>query len=213
MSGVLCSFVGGSYGAPIPEIGEAYEGGFFAGQINDGGTVYNLVVAPKASGESSSSLQWKTSNTSTSGTTSTTDGPSNTSAMISAGAAAHPAANFCNGLSIGGYSDWYLPAKHELELLYYNFKPTTGSNNTSSGANPAAIPSHGNYTSGNPAQTSVTAFQTGNSEAFGGTLFYWASTEVSATNAWWQYFIDGEQVSGSSKSNTRLVRAIRRVAA
>ena len=38
-------------------IGIAYAGGYFAGQINDGGTVYNLVVSPKASGFSTG-LAW-----------------------------------------------------------------------------------------------------------------------------------------------------------
>jgi hypothetical protein len=32
-------------GLPIP-IGSAYQGGFYAGQINQSGTIYNLVVGP-----------------------------------------------------------------------------------------------------------------------------------------------------------------------
>jgi len=125
----------------IPDValGDAVGGGFYGGKINDGGTEYYLIVAPKASGENSSK-QWKTSNTTTSGTTSTIDGPSNTSAMISAGAAAHPAADFCDDLSIGGFTDWYMPAKDELEVLYYNLKPSVESNNTTSGTNTNAVP-------------------------------------------------------------------------
>ena len=211
MSGVLCSFVGGAYGG-LPAIGEAYEGGFFAGQINDGGTIYNLVVAPKSSGENSS-LQLKTSNTATPGTTSDTDGLSNTSAMISAGAAAHPAANFCNNLSIGGFTDWYIPARWELEVLYYNLKPSTDSNETSDGDNPSAVPSRdSNYTGGDPAQTSATDFQTGNTEAFA-TELYWSSSEVESVVAWKQRFINGDQTDNDFKTNSYYVRAIRRVAA
>jgi hypothetical protein len=30
------------------------------------------------------------------------------------------AANFCTGLTIGGFNDWYLPTKDELDLLYQN---------------------------------------------------------------------------------------------
>lgn len=210
MSGILCSFVGGSFGS-LPEIGEAYEGGFFAGQINDGGTIYNLVVAPKSSGENSSK-QWKTSNTNTSGTTSVTDGPSNTAAMISAGAAAHPAANFCNNLSIGGFTDWYMPAPDELEVLYYNLKPTTDNNSTGHGTNTNAVPSrNSNYTTGDPAQTSATAFQTGNTEAFA-SLLYWSSRENTAADAFRQSFISGVQSGSGDKTDSYHVRAVRRLA-
>jgi len=190
-------------------LGQAYEGGFFAGQINDGGTIYNLVVAPKSSGEDDSK-KWKTSNSSTSGTASTTDGPSNTSAMNNS---SHPAAFFCAGLSIGGYSDWYMPAQDELEILYYNFKPTTSSNSTSSGTNTNAVPPrNSDYTSGDPAQTSVTDFQAGNTEAFNAAN-YWSSTQSSSTNAWRQFFDSGVQLNNLSKTSSFDVRAVRRVEA
>jgi len=188
------------------EIGESYGGGFYAGKINDGGTEYYLIVAPKSSGESSGK-QWKTSNTTTSGTTSVIDGPSNTSAMNNA---THPAAQFCAGLSIGGYTDWYMPAKNELEVCYYNLKPGTDTNNTSFGTNPNAVPARvSNYTGGDPAQTSVTDFQEGNTEAFA-TTFNWSSTEASSTNAWVQTFSNGAQGDYISKDSSYYVRAVRR---
>lgn len=196
----------------IPDValGDAVGGGFYGGKINDGGTEYYLIVAPKASGENSSK-QWKTSNTGTSGTTSTIDGPSNTSAMISAGAAAHPAADFCDDLSIGGFTDWYMPAKDELEVLYYNLKPSVESNDISSGTNTNAVPPrNSNYTSGNPAQTSVTDFQAGNTEPFVTTL-YWSSTEFSSAFAFFQNFGSGRQ-SDNDVDNSFYVRAVRRVA-
>jgi len=215
MSGILCSFVGASFGAPFDPatpIGTAIEGGFFGGLINDAGETYALIVAPKSSGESS--LQWKTSQTFTSDTGSFTDGPLNTSAMISAGAAAHPAADFCNNLSIGGFTDWYLPAKDELEVLYYNLKPTTQSNNTASGRNTNAVPPrNSNYTSGDPAQTSVTDFQTGNTEAFVATS-YWSSTQdfnFPTEFAFRLSFNNGFQ-SGTNKDGSSIFRAVRRVA-
>ena len=206
MSGVLCSFVGGTYGGPL-EIGDAYEGGFYGGQINDGGTIYNLVVAPKSSGENSSK-QWKTSNTTTSGTTSRTDGPSNTAAMNNS---SHPAAQFCAGLSIGGFTDWYMPARDEVEVLYYNLKPTTQSNNTGSGTNTNAVPPrNSNYTAGDPAQTSATDFQDSGTEAFSGR--YWGSTELSTTGAYAQEFGAGTMYS-RTKGESNKVRAVRRVLA
>lgn len=193
-----------------PSIGSAYEGGYFAGQISTAGNgvaSHNLVIAPVSTGESSSK-QWKTSNTSTSGTSSVIDGPTNSSNMNNA---SHPAAQFCEGLSIGGYSDWYMPAKNELEVCYYNLKPTTTSNNTGSGTNTNAVPSRSsNYTAGTPAQTSATDFKSGGSQAFAAD-YYWSSTEYSATDAWGQDFGNGSQYNYNKTFNFR-VRAVRRVA-
>jgi hypothetical protein len=200
----------GNWPGYVPPIGAAFGGGFFAGQISttaDGVATHNLVVGPLSSAQST--LQWKTTNTTTAGTSSVIDGPTNSANMNNA---SHPAAQFCEGLTIGGFSDWYMPAKNELEVCYFNLKPTTTSNQTSSGTNTNAVPSRGsNYTSGTPAQTSAAAFQSGGSEAFTAT-FYWASTEGSATSAWDQHFGFGGQYDSDSKGYSLRVRAIRRVA-
>lgn len=193
-------------------VGLPYGGGYYAGKIVTGGVTYALVVAPKAQGgEVGTALPWKTSQSTTTGTTSINDGLANTNAMIAAGASAHPAANFCNNLSINGYNDWYLPAKDELEILYRYLKPTTDANSTSSGANTSSVPTTGNYTHGSPAQTSVTIFRTGNNEAFV-SGYYWASTEYSSTYGWLQSFYDGVQDGILNKSNALYVRGVRRIA-
>jgi hypothetical protein len=194
-----------------PVIGQAFGGGFFAGYISTAGNGvadYYLVIAPKSSGENSSK-QWKTSNTTTAGTSSVIDGPTNSSNMNNA---SHPAAEFCEGLTIGSFSDWYMPAKNELEVCYFNLKPTTASNiSEGSGANTNAVPSRGsNYTEGTPAQTAATDFQTGNTEAFAA-VNYWSSTEDSATVAFEQNFGIGDQ-DGNFKDSSFYVRAVRRVA-
>ena len=198
-------------------IGDAYEGGYFAGQINQDGTIYNLVVSPRASGETTA-IQWKTSDSATSGTDSDIDGPSNSAAMNNA---SHPAAQFCEGLSIGGYSDWYMPARMELEVCYFYLKPSTTLNNTSYGANAFAVspePVNTNYTSGNPAQTTAAIFQVSEGEDFSnsGTQAgdYWASTQsTTQTNrGWWERVKDGV-TSTDTKTSLLRVRAIRRVAA
>jgi hypothetical protein len=196
---------------PLPAIGDAFGGGFFAGQISTAGNSiadYNLVVGPVASAQNSSK-QWKTTNTSTTGTSSVIDGPTNSSNMNNA---SHPAAQFCEGLTIGGFSDWYMPAKNELEVCYYNLKPTTTSNTTASGINANAVPARAsNYTTGNPSQTSATAFVTSTgSEAFAAGN-YWSSTQLSSLYAYRQYFDDGGQ-STPYKNYSFRVRAIRRVA-
>jgi hypothetical protein len=155
-------------------------------------------------------LQFKIVNTSDAGATSVINGPANSASMNDV---THPAAQFCEGLTIGGFNDWYMPAKNELEVCYYNLKPTTTGNNTSSGINANAVPARAsNYTNPSPpAQTSAAAFITSTgAEAFiaGG---YWSSTEGSATNAWLQGFSNGGQYN-YGKTNYYRVRAIRRVA-
>jgi hypothetical protein len=195
---------------PIPVVGSALGGGFFAGQISTAGNGiadYNLVVGPAASAQTSGK-QWKIVNTSTAGTSSVIDGPANSAAMNDV---THPAAQFCEGLTIGGFSNWYMPAKNELEVCYYNLKPYTASNNTGGGTNTNAVPSRGsNYTAGNPAQTSAANFQVGGAEAFGPGAF-WSSTEGSATNGCYQSFYNGNQQT-LPKNYSYSVRAIRRVA-
>jgi len=202
----------GAAGGGALTIGQAYQGGYYAGQISTAGNGiadFNLVIGPVASALNSS-VQWKTSDTSTAGTSSVINGPSNSAAMNDA---SHPAAQFCEGLTIGGYSDWYMPAKNEWEVCYFNLKPTTASNNLSSGINSNAVPARAsNYTSGTPAQTSAAAFQSpsGAENLVGGT--YWASTEGSATGAWKQTASIGYQYYSGLKTGTQKVRAVRRVA-
>ena len=193
--------------APPTVIGQAYGGGFYAGQIGVSGVAtHYLIVGPLASAQTN--LQWKTANTTTAGTSSVIDGPTNSSNMNNA---SHPAAQFCEGLTIGGQTDWYMPAKNELEVCYFNLKPTTTSNDSGSGTNTNAVPSRGsNYTSGTPAQTSAAAFQSGGSEAFAAGN-YWSSTESSAAYVWIQAFNNGGQSSLGFKLAYFRVRAIRRV--
>jgi hypothetical protein len=191
-------------------IGEAFGGGYYAGQIgNSSVATHYLIVAPLSSGQTQN--QWKNAQTTATGADSDIDGEQNTLDMVSTGSSTvYPCAHFCNNLSTGGQTDWYMPAKNELEVCYYNLKPTTLTNSTSSGSNPNSIPSRGNYTSGTPAQTSVTIFKTGNSEAFNSAQ-YWSSTESTTTTAKSQHFNFSGQYN-YSKDNSARVRAIRRVA-
>jgi hypothetical protein len=194
-------------------IGQAYEGGFFAGQIGTGGVAtHNLVVAPLSSGQTNAA--WKNANTTTPGADSDIDGPQNTADMVADGnSTVYPCAHFCNDAVIGGFSDWYMPAKNELEVCYFNLKPSTTANDTSSGINPNAVPARAsNYTSGTPAQTSAAAFQTGGAEPFVAS-FYWCSTEGStATTARDQFFNTGLQGLADKNYSPTRVRAVRRVA-
>jgi hypothetical protein len=158
--------------------------------------------------------QWKTTQTTTTGTTSSFDGAANTAAMVTAGIADHPAANFCKNLSIGGFTDWYLPSRYELDIAYFNLKPGTTANNTSWGTNIYAIPQrNSNWSAAYPTQTNLTAWQaTAGSQAFVAD-FHWSSTETSATNAWRLNLTNGFQGTPNlAKTNPLRVRAFRRIA-
>ena len=205
---------------PIPAvIGEAFGGGFFAGYIShtaDGNPTHALIVAPRATGATGTGytlttmLSWKTAGTTTANTTSSFDGAANTAAMVTAGIADHPAANFCVGLSIGGFNDWYLPARYELGIAYFNLKPDTTANNTAGGSNIYSVPRRDiNYTATYPAQTALTAFNT-TTEAFVAD-FHWSSSEVNATNGWFLPFNNGG-IGSNLKTPGRRVRAFRRIA-
>ena len=205
---------------PFPAvIGEKFGGGFFAGYIShtaDGNPTHALIVAPRATGATgtgytlTTNLAWKTAQTTTAGTTSSFDGAANTAAMVTAGIADHPAANFCVGLSIGGFTDWYLPSRYELEIAYFNLKPSTAANSTSWGVNIYSVPKRNiNNTTTYPTQTPLTAFNT-TSQAFVADS-HWSSTEVNALNAWFLGFGNGLQGS-NGKTNLPRVRAFRRIA-
>ena len=196
-------------------IGQAFGGGFYAGAISTSANsvaTHYLIVGPVASAQSL--LEWQPYNTATAGADSEIDGPQNTADMIAAGNSTdYPSAHFCNDLSTGGQTDWYMPARNELEVCYYNLKPTTTSNYTSSGINANAVPARASsYTSGDPAQTTVALFITSTgAEAFD-TGGYWSSTEQSASIARRQIFGYGYAGGGDFKSGLRRVRAVRRIA-
>ena len=209
----------------LPAIGASFQGGFFAGTIShtaNSVATHALIVAPAATGATGTggssgtgytlyeSKLWKTTNTATALTDSTFNGAQNTAFM---GGSLHPAAGFCQSLSIGGYTDWYLPAWYELEIAYYNLKPTTTSNNTAYGApgtNPYSVPARSsNYTAGTPARTTVAAFQAGGAEAFVAD-YHWSSTQASSAGAWFMDFSNGFQYD-LGKGNNMCVRAFRQL--
>jgi hypothetical protein len=106
-------------------------GGFFGGQIRvfagqEGpgvpavDTVYNLIVAPRATGQFGgfppTVMQWKTSTASDANPPSQNQvyGKLATDAFTGT---TYPAFNWAKGLNIGGFTDWYIPAKNELDFV------------------------------------------------------------------------------------------------
>ena len=185
-------------------IGAPLQGGFYAGQIRIADALHILIVSPKT-GELASA-PWHAKAADVADATSFFDGAANTAAMLGAEC---PHAIAVRNLEIAGFTDWYLPSRDELELLYRHFKPTTETNYVHRhGDNPSSVPAGYPYTEALPAQTPALAFQAGGAEAFED-AWHWSSTQHSRNNAWGQYFDDGDQYDGV-KSYEGRARAVRR---
>jgi hypothetical protein len=109
-------FYGKSSVAPTA-LGQCAGGGFYTGVVNHAGVSYYLLIAPNATGCVCTCI-WKTTRTLTTASESCVNGYTNTYGALNN--ATHPAGNWTATRSISGFSDWYLPARDELNLLYIN---------------------------------------------------------------------------------------------
>ena len=192
------------------QIGQALNGGFFAGAINIDGITHGLIVAPKSSELKSA---WHEDDVmdvmDVISATSYYNGIANTKAMAESGSGL---AKQILALQIGGHADWYLPSQDELEIVYRNLKPKTEKNflYARSGINPCAVPPTRPYTITEPAQTAAEVFKEDGAEAFDG-AWYWTSTQHAAYPdfAWCQGFNGGGQ-DLNRKNVTLRARAVRR---
>jgi hypothetical protein len=79
-----------------------------------------LEAAPN---DQSTGIPWSTgSNIDIKTGTAVGTGKANTDAIIAAQGSGNYAASLCKNLSINGFSDWFLPSKDELALMYTNLK-------------------------------------------------------------------------------------------
>ena len=200
---------------------------------------YRVIVAPKASGEHAG-IALKNANTALPTACQTlTEGFAATHTMrASDTSTVYPAAHWARNLNIGGRTDWYIPARDELEMCWRNLKPTTTDNYVTAnrptaasfnyanngsygdtaathGTNNNSSPTGAAYTTSVPGQTAATAFRTGGAEAYEfGSAYYWSSSDYNDSNAWFQYWnasSPGYQSKyGSGKASTYRVRAVRR---
>jgi hypothetical protein len=103
--------------SPLHSVGDIYQGGtiFYI----DGSGEHGLI----ASGQATPAIApWYNGSYIFIGTTSTAigSGQANTTAIVNAQGPGNYAASICDNLMLDGYSDWYLPSKDELNLLYQN---------------------------------------------------------------------------------------------
>lgn len=111
----------GSCTYPQLNIGDTHQGGIiFYLDVNNGG---GLIAAPSDQG----TAEWGCFGTLIAGADSNTDGAQNTIDIINAGCTStngNPtAADICANLTLGGYSDWFLPSRTWLNVMYGTIGP------------------------------------------------------------------------------------------
>src|SRR5690606_11637523 len=113
---------------PAPDlptiIGEPFGGGFYAGDIESDGVWYKLIVADKVADITGTASTWSATGVSLPETRSLANGLANTAAMIESGLELHPAVSHCVNHMGGGNTDWYMPARDELQVLHSNLGPS-----------------------------------------------------------------------------------------
>ena len=222
----------------LPEIGDPFRGGFFAGIIdtNQPGAIlpedryqtplrYALIVSPRSL---QTSAAWRSPVAEVVEAQTRWNGLAAQEALTPD--TTFPAFDYCNGLPFpdDGGSKWYLPALDELTEAYWRLKPTTDNNSTgTSGRNfPdddfnrgelfSSEPQRPPFTAGTPEQTDVTDFLEGGDQEFisvGGTgRNFWSASWANSDRAWRVDFNSGLPVDQFSQASTFiLVRPFRRV--
>ena len=161
------------------EIGDSYQGGivFYLDSNNLGG----LIAAPT---DQSYAAEWGCQGTKISaGGTVIGLGNQNTIDIEAGCTTVGIAADICANLTLGGYNDWFLPSKDELNEMWKNLADSDGDGTNTGPSDPNNL---GNFAN----------------------LVYWSSSETDNDEAWGQIFDLGTQDYGD-KVTTVYVRAVR----
>ena len=191
--------------AGTPSAGDVCgDGSIFVGNLNVDGVAGDEQIFI-TSGVFENTAKWGDATFEDDPADSLVDGLTNTTDLLTPGAGGqastvHPAANYCattldtadGGAPAHGRSDWYLPAKDELDLIYDNL---IGSGLDSDG--------DGDF------RSDTFGFWIHNS-APGNNEWYWSSSEGDNFGAWFQSFGNGFQTFSNYKTVTFSVRCVRR---
>ena len=195
---------------------------------------YRIIVAPKATGETTGIAIKSTASALPNMSQTIAEGWASTNAMRDADTSAvYPAAHWARGLNIGGFTDWYIPARDELELCWRNLKPSTYNNYVASqtrysfnvhimgayadsypgtsdqGINLNSYPASDRYTSLTPAQAESTLFQMGGQQSLSSNT-YSSSSYHTGHGVYTQRF-DNAYPGYQGFEGTNMLRAVRRV--
>jgi hypothetical protein len=178
--GAWTNMIGGAAtGAIVLSIGDSYQGGkvaYILGSKDPGydvNTQHGFIAATSDQTVPEIGIKWDRGTYTITGATGTAIGTglSNTNKIIAS--QGEPAITYAAGLARaytgGGYTDWYLPSKDELEKLQ---------------SNKGIIGDFYNF-------------------------YYWSSSEVDESKAWFQFFWNGRQYQNVKGELRPLVRAIR----
>ena len=172
-------------------IGDSHQGGIIFWLDGNGG---GLVAAPS---DQSLGMIWGCFQTDISGAAGTAigTGAQNTIDIVNAGCIQYDSLNngygdltpadICANLTLGGYSDWFLPSKDELNQMYLNIGE----------GDSLGLGNIGNFATG------------------GGDFYvdgYWSSSEYDKDAAWLQNFAYGGQSRGYEKGEIQYVNVYTR---
>ena len=160
-------------------IGDTHQGGIiFYLDGNGGGLIAALT-------DQTTYAEWGCEEISISGADGTAIGTGNQNTIdIEAGCTTTGiAADICANLTLGGYSDWFLPSKDELNLMWTNLADSDGDGVNNGVTDPNNL---GGFA----------------------VNYYWSSTEADYNNAWRQSFYYGSQ-NYNNKNYGSSVRAVR----
>jgi hypothetical protein len=161
-------------------VGEAFGGGVVFHVFKDAlGEEHGLICSLT---DLSTAAPWGLYGTDVPNCESSWNGAANTAAIMAAGVESGSAAQLCDAYENGGFTDWYLPAIDELNLMYtakYNLNRSLSQISGAASFDFAAFP------------------------------YYWSSTEVVCCNSWLFYFYGGGSDNYLGKYSNLFVRAVR----
>jgi len=161
-------------------VGESFGGGVVFHVFKDAlGEEHGLICSLT---DLSTAAPWGLYGTDVPNCESSWNGAANTAAIMAAGVESGSAAQLCDAYENGGFTDWYLPAIDELNLMYtakYNLNRSLSQISGAASFDFAAFP------------------------------YYWSSTEVVCCNSWLFYFYGGGSDNYLGKYSNLFVRAVR----